>query len=144
VPIAGLQPVSKADKITVSSVRVTDNAANLVINSPSSGTAHVFAYQGPTGYTPVYQTSCSMQDDPAPDYGLTPCATTDGGIPAWSPDMSGHELNDQSVAVQPGSQHVSLSLTAGQADQLRRDGRLLVSYQTDAGAVQALEVSTKP
>lgn len=140
VPIAGRPPTTSKTGISVGDVKVTSSGASLTINAGSSGTAHVFAWYDPTGYIPVYQTSCSISDDPPPDYGLTPCATSDGGIPPWSPNMSGHELGDLQVTLGTGQHHVTLPLDSAARDHLRNGGRLLVSYVTDGGQVQALDV----
>jgi len=134
--------------ITVKNVRVTRNGASMLIDSGSSGTAHIFAWHDPSGDIPVYQTSCPVADDPPPDYGFTPCATSDGGIPAWSPDMSGHRLGDLNVAVHPGRQRVTMRLDSAARDQLRSGGRLLVSYLTDdadpnARRVEALDLKPR-
>jgi hypothetical protein len=143
VPIAGRPPVTARTGITVKHVRVTRSGASLVIDSPSSGTAHVFAWHDPSGDIPVYLTSCPIADDPPPDYGFTPCATSDGGIPAWSPDMSGHQLGDAAVSVHPGRQQVTITLDSAARDQLRNGGRVLVSYLTDDGQVQALDLNPR-
>jgi LmbE family N-acetylglucosaminyl deacetylase len=148
VPIAGRPPVPARAGITVKNVRVTRNGASMLIDSGSSGTAHVFAWHDPSGDIPVYQTSCPVADDPPPDYGFTPCATSDGGIPAWSPDMSGHRLGDLNVAVHPGRQRVTMRLDSAARDQLRSGGRLLVSYLTDdadpnARRVEALDLKPR-
>ena len=42
----------------------------------------IFLWSGEKGYIPVWTTSCSPAADPPPDYGLTPCALTDGGVAA--------------------------------------------------------------
>ncbi|QGN35722.1 LmbE family protein [Microlunatus sp. Gsoil 973] len=143
VPIAGRPPVTARNGISVKDARVTPTGASLVIDSRSSGTAHVFAWHDPSGDIPVYSTSCPAADDPPPDYGFTPCATSDGGIPAWSPDMSGHALGDRTVTVHPGRQLVTIPLDSAARDQVRTSGRLLVSYVSDDGLVQALDLNPR-
>jgi hypothetical protein len=141
VPIAGRTPAGPGDSIhRISHVSVRGDRVGLDLVSGGSGTAHVFAWSGTVGYIPVYTTSCSKQADPPPDYGMTACAISDGGIPPWSPDMSGHVLGDSIVQVSPGRRHVSISLGPSEARQFRRDGRILVSFLGDDGGVQALDV----
>ena len=140
VPIAGLPPVTSRTGITVHQVRVTGTGLSAQLVSGSSGTAHAYAWYDPSGNIPVWLTSCSIADDPSPDYGLTPCATTDGGTPAWSPNMSGHDLGDLTIAVHAGKQQVTIPLDSAARDQLEHGGRLLVSYQTADGSVQALNL----
>ncbi|MBO0812532.1 MAG: PIG-L family deacetylase [Microlunatus sp.] len=141
VPIAGRQPATGKTGITVRSVKLTSTGVSLTVAAGSSGTAHAYAWYNPTGNIPVYQTSCSITADPSPDYGLTPCAATDGGIPPWSPNMSGHDLGDVTAQLSAGQQRVSIPLDAAARDQLSNGGRVLVSYVTDAGQVQALELN---
>lgn len=141
VPIAGRAPAGRRERIQrVAHVAVRDDRVDLDLVSGGSGTAHVFVWSGTVGYIPVYTTSCSKQADPPPDYGMTACAISDGGIPPWSPDMSGHVLGDSTVQVHAGRQHVSVPLEPSEARQFRRDGRVLVSFVGDGGGVQALDV----
>lgn len=140
VPISGRVPVSKGDAIKVKKVRLGTSSVTFDLDAERSGTAEVFAWTGLVGAIPVYLTSCSPTADPPPDYGLTPCAVTDGGIPDWSPDMSGHVVAHVTRTVSSGKRAVSIPLTRAQHDQLAADGRLLISYVTSQGKVQALDV----
>jgi hypothetical protein len=100
----------------------------------------MFLTSGELGAIPVYTTSCSPAADPAPDYGLTPCAVTDGGIPAWSPDMSGHLVKQDSQQITKGVQRFSIPLTAAQRAKLAADGHLLISFETPQNEVQAFDL----
>jgi hypothetical protein len=108
--------------------------------SRGSGTARLFLTTGQLGAIPVYTTSCSPAADPAPDYGLTPCAVTDGGIPAWSPDMSGHLVAQATKQVNRTAQHFSVPLTTAQRARLAVDGHLLLSYESSQNKVQAFDI----
>jgi len=140
VPISGRLPVSKEDAIKVKKARLGSSSVTFDLDASRSGTAHVFAWSGLVGAIPVYLTSCSPTADPPPDYGLTPCAVTDGGTPPWSPDMSGHVVAQVDRAVSPGTRQVSIPLSSQQRSRLAEDGRLLISYETAQGRVQALDV----
>jgi hypothetical protein len=71
---------------------------------------------------------------------MTPCAVTDGGIPAWSPDMSGHVVRDVGTPVHAGTQHVSIALDAAAFAKLASGGSALVSFETPNDEVQAFAV----
>lgn len=128
VPISGRPPVREL----WAKARQTRSSVEVDLLAIGHGTARAFVWTGDIGAIPVFTTSCSPAADPPPDYGLTPCAVTDGGIPAWSPDMSGHLVNHATVRVRPGWQHVSIP--AKHAD------RVLISYETAEGKVQALDL----
>jgi len=68
---------------------------------------------------------------------------TDGGVPPWSPDMSGRVVADTVVELRPGWRRVTVPLTAAQRAALARDGSALVSFETAAGEVQALDLAVK-
>ena len=90
---------------------------------------------------PVFLSSCGMANDPPPDYGFTPCALTDGGIPPWSPDMSGRVVKQVDVTItKKGKQKVKIDLDRSQYDKLAADGSALVSFETPNDEVQALFV----
>ncbi|MCU1538772.1 MAG: LmbE family protein [Humibacillus sp.] len=140
VPISGRVPVAKNRELDVRSVRVTASSVDVQLRSKGTGTVRMFLWSGQTGAIPVYLTSCSPASDPAPDYGLTPCAVTDGGIPPWSPDMSGRVIASATVQATPGTSSVSIALTPAQRARVTAgDARLLVSYETSDNEVQAID-----
>ena len=113
----------------------------LEIHATGPGTAHVFLWTGDHASIPVFLSSCGMANDPPPDFGFTPCALTDGGIPPWSPDMSGRVVASGSATVtRAGPGKVEFDLTAGQADTLAASGSALISFETPDDEVQALFV----
>ncbi len=135
VPISGRVPSSDVKVLYAGLGRASADVYTL---SRGSGTARMFLTTGLLGAIPVYTTSCA--NDPAPDYGLTPCAVTDGGIPPWSPDMSGHLTAQATQQIRPGVQHFSIPLTAAQRAKLAADGHLLLSYETSQNKVQAFDL----
>jgi hypothetical protein len=137
VPISGRVPSTDVKILYAALGRASADVSTL---SRGSGTARLFLTTGLLGAIPVYTTSCSLAADPAPDYGLTPCAVTDGGIPAWSPDLSGHLVGQATKQVKPGVQHFSIPLTAAQRARLAADGHLLLSYETSQNKVQAFDI----
>lgn len=139
VPISGREPAPRSNRIAVRRQRVGRSSLTFDLVSSGRGTARVFLWTGRIGAIPVYTTSCSIEADPPPDYGLTPCAVDDGGIPPWSPDMSGHVVASLTRQVRPGRQRVTVPLTTAERRQLLRDGRLLVSYETRRDQVQAID-----
>jgi LmbE family N-acetylglucosaminyl deacetylase len=140
VPIAGRDPAPDNNRITSASVNLRSNKAEVKLTANGSGRAHVFLWSGVEGYIPVWTTSCSPAADPPPDYGMTPCAVTDGATPAWSPDMSGRVVRDVVVNLTRATKLVNIPLTSAQAAKLARDGSALISFETPAGAVQALDL----
>ncbi|MGH3502583.1 MAG: hypothetical protein ACRDQA_17085, partial [Nocardioidaceae bacterium] len=147
VPIAGRDPARWMDKIVaVLWPRVHRSHVTLNLVATGRGSAHVFLWHGKVGYIPVYKTSCTKAADPPPDWSFTPCAQTDGGIPPWSPDMSGRVIGDKTVEVHPGFQRVRIPIDPGDARKLKHGGRALVSFTGAAGGggqtggVQALDV----
>ncbi|MGW7685462.1 PIG-L family deacetylase [Kribbella sp. NPDC054772] len=135
VPISGRVP---SDDLKILSSALRGNAVQLVTSSKGSGTARAFLTSGELGAIPVWTTSCTS--DPAPDYGFTPCAVTDGATPPWSPDMSGHLVKQATQQVTRGVQNWTIPLTAAQRQQLRDRGHLLVSYETTENEVQAFDI----
>jgi len=140
VPISGREPAPDNDSMAISNVLLTPGALAFDIAATGPGTAHTFLWSGETGYIPLWTTSCSLSADPAPDWGMTPCAVTDGGIPAWSPDMSGHVVRDVTTAVTAGKQRVTIPLDAAGFAKLATNGSALVSFETPANQVQAFDV----
>jgi hypothetical protein len=137
VPISGRVPTSD---LKILSAGLHGNSVNIVSSSRGSGTARAFLTTGEIGAIPVWTTTCSPAADPAPDYGLTPCAVTDGAIPPWSPDMSGHLVKQSTKQITRGGQLWSIPLTSAQRAQLAGTGHLLISYETPANEVQAFDV----
>ncbi len=136
VPISGRAPAPANDRIRISKPALRPTSATFDINASGPGTARVFLWKGDIAAIPVYQTSCSIKADPPPDYGLTPCAVSDGGIPPWSPDMSGHQMAEVTINVHAGRQQVSIPLDArSPAPQ-----RALVSFETPQNEVQAFDI----
>ncbi|MGZ0151004.1 PIG-L family deacetylase [Kribbella sp. WER1] len=135
VPISGRVPT---DDLLIQYAGLNGNAVQLVTSSKGTGTARAFLTSGELGAIPVWTTSCTS--DPAPDYGFTPCAITDGATPPWSPDMSGHLVKQATQQVVRGIQHWTIPLTAAQRQQLKDRGHLLVSYETTKNEVQAFDI----
>jgi len=132
VPISGRVPTSDL-QIRYAGLRA--NAVEILTTSRGTGTARAFLTTGELGAIPVWRSSCAS--DPT---GFTPCAVTDGGIPAWAPDMSGHLVKQSAKAITRGVQVWSIPLTAAERRKLAEDGRLLVSFETAADQVQAFDV----
>jgi hypothetical protein len=145
VPISGRDPAPRSDRIAAATTRLRRHSLVLDLRTTGAGRVHVFLWSGTTGYIPVFLTSCSITDDPPPDYGLTACAPTDGGSPPWGTDMSGRIVAQRQLTL-PGAAHrrVSIPLTAGERARLARDGSVLVSFATPDDEVQALNVRLRP
>jgi hypothetical protein len=137
---AGLQPGGgpAATRPDGTAAELRAPALDLITAANGPGTARLFLTAGELGAIPVYKTSCPT--DPPPDYGLTPCAVTDGGIPPWAPDMSGHLVKQSSRELARGVQHWSVPLTAAELGRLKTNGHLLLSYETPQNEVQAFDV----
>jgi len=139
VPIAGRVPAPASDSIAVSTPALSAAAVTFDVTATGPGTAQVFLWSGDHGAIPVFKTSCPPADDPPPDYGFSACAITDGGIPPWSPDMSGRVIRLLTVPVAgAGTTHVSIPLDAAAYPALSSSGSALVSFRTPADEVQAL------
>jgi hypothetical protein len=140
VPIAGLVPAPPNNHIAFQDVALMPSAATFRVKAVGSGTAHFFLWSGTEGYVPVWLTSCDPATNPAPDFGLSACAVTDGGIPPWSPDMSGRVVRDVKVPLTHGTHTVTIPLDAAAYDKLLADGSALVSFETPDGEVQAFDL----
>ena len=141
VPISGRNPAPDDDSISIGKVKLTPVNAELELDATGVGTAHIFLWTGDHASIPVFLSSCGMLNDPPPDYGFTPCAVTDGGIPPWSPDMSGRVVKQVDVTItKTGKQKVKIALDSAQHDKLAADGSALVSFETPNDEVQALFV----
>jgi len=150
VPISGRAPASSKDAIQIRKVTLTKPYpkqanplyARFNITSTGAGTAHIFLWTGDHASIPVWLTSCTTANDPPPDYGFTPCATTDGGIPPWGPDMSGRVVNRTDVTFTTrGTRNVQISLTRDQYDKLASNGSALVSFENASDQVQAFAIT---
>jgi hypothetical protein len=140
VPIAGRPPAPARDRIWSARAKLRREAAEITVTASGPGRARLFLWAGEKGYVPVWNTSCSPADDPPPSYGLTACDVTDGTTPAWSPDMSGRVVRDAVVQLRAGTQTVRLPLDAAAHARLARGSSALVSFETPAGEVQALDL----
>ena len=140
VPIAGRVPAPRDNRIRIKDVDLERSQAEIEIKATGPGRAHVFLWSGEKGYIPVWTTSCSPATNPPPDYGLSACAITDGGIPPWGTDMSGRVIRDVVVAVNRRRQTIRVPLDAAARAALERDGSALISFETPAGEVQAFDV----
>ena len=140
VPIAGRVPAPAGDSIvTLDAPRSAATAVTFDVNATGPGTAHVFLWAGDHGAIPVFLTSCPLAADPAPDYGFSACAVTDGGIPPWSPDMSGRVIAIARRAHCRRGDDARLD-PARRGARTRRcssSGSALVSFETPADEVQA-------
>lgn len=130
VPISGRVP---STDLQIRYAGLRGNAVDIVTTSRGKGTARAFLTTGELGAIPVWISTCS--GDP-----FTPCAVTDGGIPPWAPDMSGHLVKQSAQQITRGVQVWSIPLTAAQRQKLAQDGRLLVSYENAADQVQAFDI----
>src|SRR3954454_21367855 len=139
VPISGRDP---ANTISLSNPRLTSSAFSIDVDSSGSGNAHIFLWKGDEGQIPVYNTSCPFT--PTPDYGLSACALTDGGIPPWSPDMSGRVVRDVKVAVTAGKRTISIPLDAAAYAKLSTGSSALISFEKPSNTVQAFDVDLAP
>jgi LmbE family N-acetylglucosaminyl deacetylase len=150
VPISGRVPAPDNDKVTSARATLTSSSVDVDFTASGPGTANVFLWSGEPGYIPVFETSCSVADDPPPDYGFTPCGAADGTPPPWAPDMSGRVVRPvgppsrmmaATVNVRAGSNTVSVPVSEAERDKLAADdGRVLISFETPQDEVQALDV----
>jgi len=136
VPISGRVPTND---LKILSADLGRTSVDIRTRSAGTGTARAFLTTGNIGAIPVWTTSCSAADPP-PDYGLTPCAVTDGATPPWSPDMSGHLVKESTQQITRGTSRWSIPLTPAQRAKLAADGHLLVSYETSQNKVQAFDI----
>ncbi len=139
VPISGRVPAPASRGITVGSAVLGTSEVKVDIDAAGPGLLHVFLYDGEKGYTPVFNTSCAPASNPAPDYGLSACALTDGSIPAWSPDMSGRVVADVRGRSRPASRRSRSPVDAAGALKLASGGSALVAFQTPQDEVQAFD-----
>ena len=137
VPISGRVPTTD---LKILSADLGRTSVDIRTRSAGTGTARAFLTTGNIGAIPVWTTSCSPAADPPPDYGLTPCAVTDGATPPWSPDMSGHLVKESTQQITRGTSRWSIPLTPAQRAKLAADGHLLVSYETSQNKVQAFDI----
>ncbi len=141
VPISGREPAPASNRLTIDSIKLGASALTMDVTSTGAGTMRAYLWSGVEGQIPVFTTSCSLADDPAPDYGLTACALTDGGIPPWAPDMSGRVVrSDNNIPIAAGTTTVSMSVTPAERARLRADGSAILSYVTNNDEVQAFDL----
>jgi len=140
VPISGRDPAPANDSISLNKVKLNPMKAEFDFDATGPGTVHVFLWNGDHANIPVFLSSCALAADAPPDYGFTPCAVTDGGIPPWSPDMSGRVVATGSVTIDKKKAKVKIALAPGQADTLAANGSALISFETPNDEVQALFV----
>ena len=140
VPIAGRVPAPAGDRIWKAKAKLSRDAAEIELTASGSGRARVFLWSGEEGYIPVWNTSCSPADDPPPSYGLSACDVTDGTTPAWSPDMSGRVVRDVIEPLRAGRERIRIPLDGAAYARLARDGSALISFETPAGEVQAIDL----
>src|SRR3954452_20501933 len=140
VPISGRNPAPAGDSIQPTGAVLAPGELRVDLDATGPGTAHVFLWSGDKGQIPVYLTSCPPSRDPPPDYGLSACALTDGGIPPWSPDMSGRVVRDVKTPIAAGHRTISIPLDAASALRLASGGSALVSFETAGDEVQAFDI----
>jgi LmbE family N-acetylglucosaminyl deacetylase len=140
VPISGRNPAPPNDSIAISKPKLNPAKAEFELDATGPGTAYVFLWTGDHGAIPVFLTSCPLAADPPPDYGFTACAVTDGGIPPWSPDMSGRVVRSAAFDVSAGKQKVTITLDRAAYDKLATNGSALISFETPDNEVQAFFV----
>jgi len=148
VPISGREPAPANRGITINGVTFPGNELRLSLTAAAPGTVRAFLYDvnpidGNKSYTRVWNTSCNPLTDPAPDYGLTSCAATDGTTPPWAPDMMGGIAASGSWEVGAGAGSLSIPLTAATMKKLEDGSSLLVSSVDsvdDSSVVSSLDV----
>jgi hypothetical protein len=140
VPISGRVPAPRDDRIRSVRAKLEPDAVTFSVLASGPGRARFFLWAGEKGYIPVWVTSCSPLADPAPDYGLTACALTDGTVPPWSPDMSGRVVGDRTAEVARGWQSVRIPIDSAAYERLKSDGSALVSFETPDDEVQAFDL----
>jgi hypothetical protein len=145
VPISGREPAPADRGIAINGVTFPGNELRLSLNAAARGTVRAFLYEvnpqdGNKSYTRVWNTSCNPLTNPAPDYGLTACAPTDGTTPPWAPDMMGGIAASGSWSVEPGAAGLALPLSAAAMKKLENGSSLLVSFVNERNEVQAFDV----
>ena len=116
-PGAARQPDHDVD------VDLDRDSVTIDLRASGPGRARIFLWSGEKGYIPVWVTSCSPAADPPPDYGMTPCAATDGTTPPWSPDMSGRVVRDVTLDVTRSRHRVTIPLDAAAYERLAAAAR---------------------
>ena len=140
VPISGRVPAPEDDRISSLRATLERDAVTFSVLASGPGRARFFLWSGEKGYIPLWVTSCSPLADPAPSYGLTACALTDGTVPPWSPDMSGRVVGDATANIDRAGQQVRIPIDAAAYERLERDGSALVSFETPDDEVQAFDL----
>jgi hypothetical protein len=146
VPLSGRDPAPAARGLAIGGVTATGSQLNVHVASGATGTARLFLYyvdpqDGNKSYTRVWNTSCDPATNPAPDYGLSACAASDGDTPPWAPDMMGGILGSSTADVVTGNQTLSVPLSAAAASRLAAGGAsLLVSFVNGQDEAQAFDI----
>jgi hypothetical protein len=133
VTMSGLTPT---DAMALTEVSLLGSSVDVSLTAAEAGTARFFLWAGEHGYIPVFESSCADDYD-----GFTACDPSDGASPPWGTEMGGRVVGDETVSVSPGSSQVSLPVDAATRAQLRAHGSVLVSFESDSGAVQAFYTS---
>ncbi|HEX9823052.1 MAG TPA: sugar-binding protein, partial [Actinomycetota bacterium] len=138
VPIAGRPPADAVETVTAS---LEPGSVEIDVRAIEAARAHIFLWNGDHGAIPVWATSCTPENDPPPDYGFTACGPTDGGVPPWSPDMSGRLLGDLIAPVETGTNHFSIPIDSAAHDRMAAAGSVLISFEDATGANQAFDLN---
>jgi Ca2+-binding RTX toxin-like protein len=144
VPLSGRPPAPAGNRITTVDAALEESSVEVDVTASGPGKARLFLWTKHPGWIPVFTTSCATPEDD-PDYGLSACSPSDGGIPPWGTDMSGRVVGSKAVDLTAGLNRISIPISAGGRGALAADGRLLISFETpeadvDARRVQAMDV----
>ena len=129
VTIAGL-PATEA--LTVNTVTIGANTVAIKVTSTEAGTLRAYAWHGNPAMVPVWSTSC-----PGDNLGFSLCSPGDVTAAPWDDDMGGYLLASITAGVGAGAGNVALPLTEAARTALGDDGIILISFESDSGAVNA-------
>jgi Ca2+-binding RTX toxin-like protein/LmbE family N-acetylglucosaminyl deacetylase len=144
VPLSGRPPAPASNRITTVDAALEATSVEIDVTASGPGKARFFLWTKHPGWIPVFKTSCATPPDD-PDYGLSACSPSDGGIPPWGTDMSGRVVAKTAVDLTTGLNRISIPVSAGGRAALAADGRLLIGFETpeatvDERKVQAMDV----